>query len=1151
MSDFDYFELLKKKQQASKHISYKDLTDCYNTAVGSDCDYYGQHKFILCPEPYTIIKKFDEYENNINACCMIMADLVKSCKYEQVIRPNYDSDRYWFNSSRNGLNLRAGFLNYQRDNLMPVRFDSEKKSSMLLLGQAGAGKTELLHALFFNVLREYSPWEVQPYLVNFNVKDKEYSEEDKAAVEEKIRAAQEYLGAYSALCEDYNEVRDVIKLLTYANMCAEERIRLFSRAGVENIKEFLEKIEKRALNGENTHLLLPRKVFFIDRMYAVMNAATAKEAEILNGLIESLQEKGSKSGIHIVLSCRDMSNRWSDKAVEGFSYVMMMKNRVAVSKRFLGSEEAVSLLEGEVLIKDLEKEELLKCKSPFIGVEKIDNIVEALSDFRKYSCERFSFYEEDSFQDVLEAVELGQKSFEVIEGCHLSFEELSELTAYVEKKNNTLYFDDFQDGFIRVLNTDKRRFKKEIKERKYEGAIFICPEPFSFLSEYDEAVNKSDMSELETQDIYWQIFENDLRNNEARYRRIELTDTDEEYLWFNRTDKGINLRPGLLNNNKNNPFAVTMGNEFVHGLIVGRTGAGKSVFLNNIIFNLLMEYAPWELDLFLVDFKKVELSRYMSKGVTPHVNACAATSEVRYVVSMIEYLVQCMNARQKFFSRLGVKDIASFREKVKNDFGIEIVLPRVLLLVDEFQQMFLEATNAEAQKIDDMLTAITKLGRATGYHLLFASQEMSSTLSGNVFANFKIRFALLCESEISSSILGNSAASKIKIGEVLLNTDAGAEEDNKLYKVPFIDDKREEFFYSYLRKMRTQCEKYGFDKSWKYYDEDRKDKIEVLMKLNNKLYPVKKNVIESSGGRYKDVVVLGSPVVFNNKKTDWETFFIEKGSGKNIIAVSPNVDDLVYIQKMLMVNLGASVPKYQHWYFSFNPIIRNKYKIEKDVRNGSLKGVYTDIKLLATINETYKFKMAILNLINKVKQDDVAFAKGISELPGVTLSDENKEKYFGEDFRYDKIPEICRANKDKQMLINILKCYYNYRVNGENEIFEPTIVWISGCENIGMVLDSDTLKNASAVNMMFISFTTSLDDMDIDFRLSNDYIFVGGNVENFYDKFDVPYTKKDMESIVIDFKIKSLNTSRSFKKFAVDFGESVAPFIDFDALKIE
>ena len=111
----------------------------------------------------------------------------------------------------------------------------------------------------------------------------------------------------------------------------------------------------------------------------------------------------------------------------------------------------------------------------------------------------------------------------------------------------------------------------------------------------------------------------------------------------------------------------------------------------------------------------------------------------------------------------------------------------MLLIVDEFQQMFSEATNREAEEIQTMLNSITKLGRATGFHLIFASQEMSGTLRGNTLANFKIRMALPCNKQISLDILGNGAAEQLERGYVLINTEAGDELSNQKYRVPFIE----------------------------------------------------------------------------------------------------------------------------------------------------------------------------------------------------------------------------------------------------------------------------------------------------------------------------------------------------------------------------
>jgi uncharacterized protein YukE len=252
------------------------------------------------------------------------------------------------------------------------------------------------------------------------------------------------------------------------------------------------------------------------------------------------------------------------------------------------------------------------------------------------------------------------------------------------------------------------------------------------------------------------------------------------------TGDAVEVPLGVVAARKVQPLVLGKGT-WNHALIVGRTGSGKSNLMHIIITTAALKYAPEELRMYLVDLKTVEFAVYRE---LPHAEAVAVDADREFALSIIEGLDQEMLKRMEAFRGIA-NDLAEYREKTGQ------TMPRILLLVDEFQVLF-EQDDQVAEKAGRLLDRLVRQGRAFGIHVLLGSQSLAGhLLPRSTLDQMAVRIALQCSEADSRLVLAedNPAARRLsRPGQAIYNSANGLIEGNTEFQVALFSDRdREEY----------------------------------------------------------------------------------------------------------------------------------------------------------------------------------------------------------------------------------------------------------------------------------------------------------------------------------------------------------------------
>ena len=189
-----------------------------------------------------------------------------------------------------------------------------------------------------------------------------------------------------------------------------------------------------------------------------------------------------------------------------------------------------------------------------------------------------------------------------------------------------------------------------------------------------------------------------------------------------------------------------------HMLIAGATGSGKSVCINSIVASFLLTKTPEQLRILMVDPKRVELTPF--NGIPHLVGPVIVDAEE--VNTALRGLIREMLGRYKMMEEVGARNIEGYNKRAKEK------MPFLVLIVDELADLMMVA----GFEVEQNLVRLAQLGRATGIHLVLATQRPSvNVVTGLLKANIPARAAFAVASQVDSRVILDAVGAEKLLGK--------------------------------------------------------------------------------------------------------------------------------------------------------------------------------------------------------------------------------------------------------------------------------------------------------------------------------------------------------------------------------------------------
>lgn len=548
-----------------------------------------------------------------------------------------------------------------------------------------------------------------------------------------------------------------------------------------------------------------------------------------------------------------------------------------------------------------------------------------------------------------------------------------------------------KNGVLSFVNLESEKNNQSAEDLKKHAEFFkdtTSFERFKYLNV--EVINDQGIKSQHMKDFADKI-KAYYEKKKAVKRELKDLQKDEKF-WTESSQFKVSVPVGWDINHTEVCFEI--GGAQNHTLICDHSGSGKSNFLHVLIQNLAFYYAPNEVQLFLLDYKEgVEFNAYTDPNILEHARLVSVASSVDYGMSFLSWLCKEMQERANLFKQFKAKDLSDYRKHEK--------MPRLIVVVDEFQVLFSDNSTQVKGSVERSLNTLLKKGRSYGVHLILATQTMRGTdINPSFKAQIANRIALPMDADDSTKILDDDVACELVRPEGIFNNNGGHQKYHTKMSIPKAPDD----FKSFLTKIHAEF--------------NQRNLAPIDRKIYNVETPLKMpNTLKANEMRLH----LGKKVDYEQKDLIVEF----ESNESHLLVVSQDLNARIALMKLFAQNFKTA-NKELLFYNAEKRLVRELDELKKH-HITPMQGP------LGSVLDTAISPNSVLMVDNLNEAKELHDKIGVEKLRSFLEKATDNEQYciiFAHDLK--QIQTNYDLSKLKELLNNHFKQRLAFRCNGEN-----------------------------------------------------------------------------------------------------------------------